>query len=179
MAEQAKNQLSLLSFGGLEDAVNKVFKHSPITAKGKDVGVAYVLGSRKVVAENLGLQPKKDKEELDRIMLETQDKMWQHVRGQVSALNGDWTLHKAATRTVGDGVKQITVVLREIKRKKHQWSDEQALKFWNEHCARQGAEGMTMEQFLEARARQEAAEAGIDVKAEVVPPAQIPAQAGS
>ncbi len=83
---------------------------------------------------------------LDNAILAQSDEAFRAVKGQVAALGGDWTLSKVAQRTLGSGVRQITVVVKEIKRNVGP-SDEAIAK----------SLGWTVEQVVEARNRQQAA----------------------
>jgi hypothetical protein len=92
------------------------------------------------------LTGKDNKDALDKAILAQSDEAFRAVKGQVAALGVDWTLAKVAQRTLGNGVRQISIVVKEIKRNVGP-SDEAIAK----------SLGWTVEQVVEARVRQTAA----------------------
>ncbi len=142
---QVAEQQSLIGF--VDAAIGQVFHGKEI--KGKDgaiVGTAVGLRSRKDIATALGLTGKDNRNALDAKILEQSDSALSHVKGEIAKLGGDWTLGKVAQRTLGSGIRQITVVVKEIKRNTGP-SDEAIAK----------SLGWTLEQVQEARGRQLAA----------------------
>jgi hypothetical protein len=142
MQTQNDGQLGLIGF--VDDAINRVF--APKEIKGKDgatVGTSVTMRSRKDIAEALNLKGKDNKEALDTKILEQSDSAFRQVKAQIAGLNADWTLAKVSQRTLGNGVRQISVVVKEIKRQVGP-KDEDIAK----------ALGWTVEQVREARVRQ-------------------------
>lgn len=118
-------------FGILDAEIGKVFKGTPIKARdGTDAGLSMTLRPRKEVAAEFNLKGKDNKDALDAAMLAQQDAAFRMAKGQIAGLNGDWTLAKLSTRTLSNGVRQITLVTREVKRSKVV-TDEQVAKAWN------------------------------------------------
>lgn len=149
-------QMALIGF--VDDAIGKVF--APKEIKGKDgatVGTSVSLRGRKEIATVLGLTKKTDKEALDTKILEQSDAAFRKVKSEIAGLGVDWTLAKVSQRTLGSGIRQISVVVKEIKRNQGP-SDESIAK----------SLGWTVEQVREARSRQQAqlAAQNIDVPAE-------------
>lgn len=146
---QNTEQMALIGF--VDDAIGRVFQPKVIkNSKGADVGTSVSLRSRKDIAEALNLKGKNNKEALDTAILGMSDDAFRKVKAEIAGLNGDWTLAKVAQRTLGSGVRQISVVVREIKRNTGP-SDEAIAK----------SLGWTIEQVREARDRQtKALEAG-------------------
>lgn len=130
MSQNNTNQ-SLLPFGAIvTENISRVFGTKDIkNAKGANVGTSIVMQGRKEIASALGLKPKADKEAIDTAILKASDEAFRKVKSEVAGLNGDWTLHKVANRTIGDGVRQVTMVIREVKRKTGP-SDEAIAKAW-------------------------------------------------
>ena len=142
------NQMILFTMGGLfPEELSTIFKPSPVQSKGATVGAAVGVAPRKEIAKAFGLTKREDKEALDAKILEGTDSAWRQVRGQLSQLGNEWTLKKVSNRTTADGNRQISLVIKEVKRKKAGPSDEDIAKTL----------GMTVEQVKEMRARQEAA----------------------
>lgn len=138
-------QLGLIGF--INDDIGRVFGAKPITGKnGAAVGTSVVMKSRKDIGTALGLTGKDNKDALDKAILVQSDEAFRAVKGQMAGLGGEWTLAKASQRTLGNGVRQITVVVKEIKRNTGP-SDEAIAK----------SLGWTVEQVVEARTRQTAA----------------------
>lgn len=138
-------QLGLIGF--INDDIGRVFGAKAIEGKGgKNVGTSIVMKSRKDIGTALGLSGKDNKDALDKAILMQSDEAFRAVKGQVAALGADWTLAKVAQRTLGNGVRQISIVVKEIKRNTGP-SDEAIAK----------SLGWTVEQVQEARARQEKA----------------------
>lgn len=130
MQNDSNTQMSLLAFGGLDDAIAKVFAQSPVkNSKGAEVGLTVKMAPRKEIAETLQLKGKANKEALDDAILAQRDAAWRKIRAEISGLNGDWTMAKVVTRTLGSGIKQINLVIQEVKRAKG-FTDEQISKAW-------------------------------------------------
>jgi hypothetical protein len=129
--EQTNAVQTVLPFGSVvTEAISSVFgTKSIINSKGAVVGTVIAVRGRKEIAESLKLQPKKDKDALDVAVLDASDKAFLQVKKEIAGLNGDWTLHKVANRTVGDGIRQVTMTIREVSRKA-QMSDEKIAKAW-------------------------------------------------
>jgi hypothetical protein len=145
MQTQNDGQLGLIGF--VDDAINRVFAPKEIKGKnGATVGTSVTMRSRKDIAEALQLKGKDNKDALDAKILEQSDSAFRQVKGQIAGLGNDWTLAKVSQRTLGNGVRQISVVVKEIKRQVGP-KDEEIAK----------ALGWTVEQVQEARNRQEAA----------------------
>jgi hypothetical protein len=112
---QKPKQLGLMGF--INDDIGKVFGAKVIkNGKGVDVGSSVTMKSRKDMATALGLTGKDNKDALEKAILGQSDEAFRAVKGQVAALGADWTLAKVAQRTLGNGVKQISIVVKEIKR---------------------------------------------------------------
>lgn len=147
--------MSLMGF--IDDAINNVFK--PTEIKGKDgavVGTAIVVRGMKEIRDATGLKGKDKKDELETLVAEQGLAAFRKVRGEIAGLEeGTFTLKKAANRVMGDGLRQITIVVKEVKKNKGP-SDEQIAK----------ALGMTVEEVAAMRERQQKAlaEKTIDVQ---------------
>lgn len=142
MQTQQTEQMALIGF--VDDAIGKVFAPKVIkNSKGADVGTSVSMRSRKEIAETLNLKGKSNKDALDNAILGMSDDAFRKVKAEIAGLNGDWTLAKVAQRTLGSGIRQISVVVREIKRNTGP-SDEAIAK----------SLGWTIEQVREARERQ-------------------------
>lgn len=138
-------QLGLIGFESSD--INRVFGGKVLkNAKGEQVGESFQLKPRKDIAKELNLTGKENKAALEDAMLKQSDEAFRIVKGQIAALGVDWTLAKVAQRTSAAGVRQITVTVKEITRKKGA-TDEQIAE----------ALGWTVEQVREARTRQEKA----------------------
>jgi hypothetical protein len=111
-------QLTLFSVGGIiDDSISRVFKPKEIkNAKGAIVGTSIGLNSRKDIAAALDLKGKDNKSALDRAILAQSDAAFRRIKGEVNELDGNWTLKRVANRTMGNGERQISIVLREVKR---------------------------------------------------------------
>lgn len=143
--ESKPQQLGLMGF--INDDIGKVFGAKVIkNGKGVDVGSSVTMKSRKDMASALGLVGKDNRDALEKAILNQSDEAFRAVKGQVAALGADWTLAKVAQRTLGNGVKQISIVVKEIKRNTGP-SDEAIAK----------SLGWSIEQVVEARKRQTAA----------------------
>lgn len=140
-----KEQLSLIGF--IDDDIAKVFAPKPILGKGgANVGTSITMKSRKDIGAALGLAGKDNKAALDKAILGMSDSAFSKVKSEIVALGGDWTLAKVAHRTLGNGIRQISVVVKEIKRNVGP-SDEEIAKALN----------ITVEAVAEMRGRQQAA----------------------
>ncbi len=139
-------QMGLIGF--INDDIGKVFSAKPIVGKAGDTrGTSITMKSRKDIAAALGITNSKDnKGTLDKSILAQSDEAFRAVKSQVAGLNGDWTLAKVAQRTLGSGVRQISIVVKEIKRNTGP-SDEEIAK----------ALGITVEEVAAMRGRQTAA----------------------
>jgi hypothetical protein len=145
-------QLGLIGF--INDDIGRVFGAKSITNKtGASVGTSVTMKSRKEIGVALDLEGKANKDELDKAILAQSDEAFRAVKGQVAALGADWTLSKVAQRTLGNGVRQISIVVKEIKRNTGP-SDEAIAK----------SLGCTVEQVAEMRERQTKAIAGNTVE---------------
>lgn len=124
-----KGQLSLMGF--LDDAINNVFAPKAIVGKdGASVGTQIVLKNRKEIASANNLKGKDHKDELDSLIESQGIAAFRKVRGELVGLEeGSFTLKKAASRTMTDGLRQITIVVKEVKKNKGP-SDEQIAKAW-------------------------------------------------
>ena len=137
-------QMGLIGF--INDDIGRVFGAKAITGKnGETRGTSVTMKSRKDIGTALGLTGKDNKDALDKAILVQSDEAFRAVKGQVAGLGADWTLAKVAQRTLGNGVRQISIVVKEIKRNVGP-SDEAIAK----------SLGWTVEQVVEARSRQEA-----------------------
>lgn len=138
-------QMALIGF--VDDAIGKVFTPKVIkNGKGADVGTSVSMRPRKEIAEALNLKGKDHKAELDKAILAMGDDAFRKVKAEIAGLGPDWTLAKVAQRTLGSGIRQISVVVKEIKRNVGP-SDEEIAK----------ALGITVEAVAEMRGRQNAA----------------------
>lgn len=139
-------QISLFSAGALLDTtLSSAFGAKEIkNNKGEVVGATVGLQSRKFIATQLGLTGRDNKEALDAKILESSDAGLTRVKGEIASLGKDWTLTKVANRTVAGGIRQITLVVREIKRHKGP-SDEAIAQALN----------MTVEEVAAMRKRQQ------------------------
>ena len=131
MKEQNNNgQMSLMAFGGLEvdQAINKVFGSTDVNnSKGRKVGTTVALRKKSELKELMGID---DPEQLEDAVLKLRDEAMRAVKSKIAGLPDSWTLHKLQERTVADGVKQVTLVIRDIKRAKV-ITAEQLAKAWN------------------------------------------------
>lgn len=133
--------------GFVDDAIGKVFAPKVIkNGKGVDVGTSITMKSRKDIGSALGLTGKDNKGALDKAILGMSDDAFRKVKAEIAGLGPDWTLAKVAQRTLGNGVRQISVVVKEIKRNVGP-SDEEIAK----------ALGITVEEVAAMRGRQTAA----------------------
>jgi hypothetical protein len=145
MQAQQNEQLGLVGF--INDDIGRVFGAKAIVGKnGENRGTSVTMKSRKDIALALNLGGKDNKDALDKAILTQSDEAFRAVKGQVAGLGSDWTLAKVAQRTLGNGVRQISIVVKEIKRNTGP-SDEAIAK----------SLGWTVEQVVEARNRQQAA----------------------
>jgi hypothetical protein len=141
---EANQQLGLIGF---DEAIQRVFAGKEVkNGKGVNVGTVFSPKSRKDIAEALDLKGKENRDALDAAILKQSDEAFRVVKGQIAQLGGDWTLGKISTRTLSNGVRQIAVTVKEIKRQVGP-KDEEIAK----------ALGWSVEQVREARARQEEA----------------------
>lgn len=149
-------QTDLIGF--MDNEVSRVFQSKDIKNKdGANVGYSITMKSQKDVGIALGLAGKDNKSAREAKTLEMSDSAMRAVKSQIAGLGVDWTLAKVAQRTLGNGVKQITVVCKEIKRNVGP-SDADIAK----------ALGITVEQVAEMRGRQTAALAApIDMAGEM------------
>lgn len=144
MQTETNQQLGLIGF---DEAVNRVFGGKEIKGKdGANVGTVFAPKSRKDIAELLNLKGKENKDRLDAEILKQSDEAFRVVKGQVAQLGGEWTLGKVSTRTLSNGVRQISIVAKEIKRNTGP-TDEAIAK----------SLGITVEEVQAMRARQTAA----------------------
>ncbi len=151
---------------GILDSIAKVFKGTPIKAKdGTDAGMSMTLRPRKEIAAEFNLKGKDNKDALDADMLVQQDSGFRMAKSHIAGLNGEWTLTKLSSRTLSSGVRQITLVTREVKRGKH-ITDEDVSKAWNIPLSEVGAFRLKM-----AESAKEQASKQVDVET-VVPPAK-------
>jgi hypothetical protein len=145
MTANNNGQMSLMGF--IDDAITNVFQ--PKEIKGKDgatVGTQIVVRGRKEIAEALNLKGKDNKEALDDAITSQGLAAFRKVRGEISGLEeGTFTLKRAANRVMGDGLRQITIVVKEVKKNKGP-SDEQIAKAW----------GISVEDVQKMREEQEA-----------------------
>ena len=129
VANKPVAQLSLLGF--LDEKLGTVF--IPKEIKGKDgtaVGTQIVLRSRKEIAEAANLKGKDNKDKLDALIEEQGLEAFRKALSEIVGLPaGSFTLKRGANRTMGDGLKQITLVAKEVKANKGP-SDEQIAKAW-------------------------------------------------
>lgn len=139
-------QMALIGF--VDDAIGKVFAPKAILGKnGVSVGSSVTMRPRKEIATALGIANTKDnKGTLDKAILGMSDDAFRKVKAEIAGLGPDWTLAKVAQRTLGNGVRQISVVVKEIKRNVGP-SDEEIAK----------ALGCTVEEVAAMRGRQTAA----------------------
>lgn len=118
-------------FSVLDQSIAKVFQQTPITAKdGSNAGMSMTLRKRKEIAAEFDLKRKDQKAELDLAILKESDNAFRLAKGHIAGLNGEWTLAKLSTRTLSSGVRQITLVTREVKRNAGP-TDEAVAKAWN------------------------------------------------
>ena len=104
-------------FGILDQNISKVFKGSPIKAKdGTDAGMSMTLRSRKEIAAEFDLKGRDNKDELDAAILSQSDAAFRLAKGHIAGLGAEWTLAKLSTRTLASGVRQITLVSKEVRR---------------------------------------------------------------
>lgn len=112
--ETNNQQLGLIGF---DDAINNVFGGKDLKDKnGAIVGSSFSVKSRKDIAAVLDLKGKENKDRLDAAILNQSDAAFRVVKGKIASLGADWTLSRVASRTLSDGVRQISVVVKEIKR---------------------------------------------------------------
>ncbi len=134
-------QLGLIGF---TEVLNPVFNAKEIkNSSGQVIGTAIGLKSKKELAEQFDLKGKDNRSKLDALVLQNRDEAFNKIKSGVAGLNGDWTMHRLADRTSKAGERQITIVMREVKRKTGP-SDE----------AIAASLGWTVEQVREARDRQ-------------------------
>lgn len=149
--------------GFVDTTINTVFGAKEIKNKdGQVVGTSVAMHGRKDVAQNMGLKLNKDnKDAIDARIEEQGIAGFRKVRGEMAALvEAGWSLKKTASRTMGDGLRQITVVIKEVK--KSGPSDEAIAKSMN----------ITVEEVQAIRERQKKALADNTID---VDPAQSPA----
>ncbi len=127
MNEVTQSQGQFLTL--LDDDISRVFHTSPVKAKGVEVGVSIALKSNKDIRAALAAQGITDKDEVADAILTQQDAAWRKVRGEIAALNNEWTMHKVTRRNLADGTQQITLVGRKYSRAQFV-SDEKAAKAW-------------------------------------------------
>ena len=145
VAKKPVAQLSLLGF--LDEKISTVF--TPKEIKGKDgvnVGTSIVLRSRKEIAETANLKGKDNKDKLDALIEEQGLEAFRKALSELVGLPaGSFTLKRGANRTMGDGLRQITIVAKEVK-KNGGPSDEMIAKAW----------GVTVEEVQAMREAQQA-----------------------
>lgn len=144
MQTETNQQLGLIGF---DDAINRVFGGKDLKNKdGVVVGTSFSPKSKKDIAALLNLKGKENREKLEAEILKQSDDAFRVVKGQVAQLGGEWTLGKVSTRTLSNGVRQISIVAKEIKRNVGP-TDEAIAK----------SLGITVEEVQAMRARQTAA----------------------
>lgn len=122
-------------------------QHETKDKEGDPNGITIVLGKRKEIAKAVGLTTKKDdKDALDNAILEGTDAAFTKVKGIMAGLDRNWTLRRAALKTMSNGEEQFTIVARKVKRNNGP-SDEQIAKAW----------GIPVEKVAEMREKQQAA----------------------
>jgi len=139
-------QMGLIGF--VDTTINTVFGAKEIKNKdGQVVGTAVVMHSRKDVAANMGLKlNKENKDAIDARVEEQGIAGFRKVRGEMTTLvEAGWSLKKTASRTMGDGLRQITIVVKEVR--KSGPSDEAIAK----------SMGITVEEVAAIRERQKKA----------------------
>lgn len=122
-------QMSLLGF--IDDKISGVFTPKELKNKyGLNVGTSIVMKSRKDIATDNNLKGKDNKEKLD-ALIEAQGLVaFQKALSELVGLPaGSFTLKTGKNRQMGDGLRQITLVAKEVKAKKGP-SDEQIAKAW-------------------------------------------------
>jgi hypothetical protein len=138
-------QMGLIGF--VDESLNTVFGAKAIKNKdGVVVGTAVAMAGRKDVALAMGLKANKEnKDAIDSRIEEQGIAAFRKVRGEVNSLvEAGWSLKRTASRTMGDGLRQITVVIKEVK--KSGPSDEAIAK----------SLGISVEEVVEMRERQKA-----------------------
>lgn len=156
--ENKNSQMSLLEFGGIGEAINRVFGNKEVkNAKGNSVGVRVALQPKKMIAEALDLKGRNNAEELQAAILKASDAAMRQVKGEIATLGQEWTLKSSTSRKLGNGVRQVSIVIQEIKRPKAGPTDEQVAEIY----------GITVEQAKTMRETQEAKKRGIEVDSEV------------
>lgn len=160
MSETAvANTSQQLGLIGFDDAIKKVFGGKDIKDKnGNIVGTSFGVRSKKEIAKELNLVGKDNAEKLQVAMLEQSDSAFRVVKGQMASLGGDWTLSRVASRTLSNGVRQISVVVKEVKRNQGP-SDEAIAKSLG--CSVEEVVAMRTRQ-QEALKKQEAATVDVD-----------------
>ena len=144
-------QLGLIGF---DDAIKQVFGGKDIKDKnGAIVGTSFSVRSKKEIAKDLELVGKDKKDALEAAVLAQSDNAFRVVKGQIASLGGDWTLSRVASRTLSNGVRQISVVVKEIKRNAGP-TDEQIAKSWN--CSVEEVRAMRERQTAAAKAQDDA-----------------------
>lgn len=118
-------QFSFLSI--LDDNnVGRVFHTTPVKKGEVEVGVNIVLKNAKELKAEF---PDKNKTELAELVMESQDRAWNKVKGEVASLGPEWSLHKVTRRNLAGGVQQLTIIGRKYSAKQ-QLSDERVAKAW-------------------------------------------------
>lgn len=145
VVEKSNGQMSLLGF--IDESIKGVF--TPKELKNKDgavVGTSIVMKSRKDIAADNNLKGKDNKEKLD-ALIEAQGLVaFQKALSELVGLPaGSFTLKTGKNRTMGDGLRQITLVAKEVKANKGP-SDEMIAKAW----------GVTIEDVQRMREEQQA-----------------------
>lgn len=129
IAEKTNGQMSLLGF--IDDKISGVF--TPKELKNRDgvvVGTSIVMKGRKDLQTEHNLKGKDNKEKLD-ALIEAQGLVaFQRAMSELVGLPaGSFTLKKGSNRTMTDGLKQITLVVKEVKKNSGP-TDEMIAKAW-------------------------------------------------
>lgn len=151
------NAVQTSMFNILDASISRVFE--PKDVKGKDgqaVGVTIAMRNRKEIAAELNLKGRDNSEALTEAILAQSDAAMLKAKSQISGLGADWTLAKLTSRTLGNGVRQITLVAKEIKRASGPSVEVIANKL-----------GLTVEEVAAMIDRQQKQLKGIEVESEV------------
>jgi hypothetical protein len=158
METKQVEQLGLIGF--IDDAIGKVFQPKTLANKdGEAVGTSVTMRARKDIAALLGINnDKAHRGTLDKAILAQSDQAFRKVKAELAGLGVDWTLSKVAQRTNANGIRQISIVCKEIKRNTGPTDAEIAK-----------ALGCSVEQVAEIRTRQEKALADAEASTLNVP----------
>ncbi len=109
-------QMGLIGF--VDDSIGRVFVPKVIKNKdGAEVGTNITVRARKDIAALIGkTNSKENKAAIDAVILGMSDAAYLKVKAEMAGLGPEWTLARASHRTTANGVRQISITVKEVKR---------------------------------------------------------------